>query len=185
MAVVLDTNYLIAWLQPTNLAVPIDPATNSAIVRLEERVEFLIAELQKSGERIVVPTPALTEFLVGAGKAGATLLAQLAKNKNFRIADFGRRAAIEAAEIIRSARQGGKAGFAPDTWPKAKFDMQIAAIAKVENATRVYTSDQGLANRCRHIGLAPIAFHELPLPGDDAAPLLKWAANQPDGDDGL
>lgn len=176
MAVVLDANYLVAWQQPSQIDVPEDPATGSPIENLEGRVHFLISQLDAATERIIVPTPALSEFLVRAGEAGAPIVALLNKNKNFRLAEFGRRAAIEAAEIIRHERDTvGKGQSAPDGWQKAKFDIQIVAIAKIERAERIYTNDQGLANKCRRQNLTPVLFHELPLPPDDLPPLLKLA----------
>ncbi len=179
MAVLLDANYLIAWHQPENIDIPDDPATGIPIAKFKERVEFLIHCLEESNERIVIPTPALTEFLVGAGAAGAPIVAAMSKNKNFRLAEYGRRAAIEAAEIIRhEIYVVGKAQQRPDTWQKAKFDLQIVAIGKIEQVSKVYTNDQGLANRCGRHTLTPILFYELPLPPDDMPPLLKYAKDQ-------
>lgn len=77
MAITLDANYLIAWNQPERIDVPEDPATGAPITRFVERVEFLISQLQTDGQRIVIPSPALSEFLVRAGAASAPIVAQL------------------------------------------------------------------------------------------------------------
>lgn len=179
MAVVLDANYMVAWQQPENMDVPEDPATGAPITKFAERVQYLITQLEETTTRIVIPTPALSEFLVRAGAAGAPIVALLNKNKNFRIAEFDRRAAIEAAEIIRHELDViGKNKSLPDSWSKAKFDIQICAIAKIAGADRVYTGDQGLANKCRRQALTPVMFHELALPPDTAPPLLQWGNEQ-------
>jgi rRNA-processing protein FCF1 len=176
MAVLLDANYLIALHQPHKLDVPDDPATGIAISNFPARLDYLVSQLELNKSRIVIPTPVMSEFLVRADAAGASMVADWSKNKNFRIADFGRRAAIEAAEIIRHEIDVlGKGHSRPDTWAKAKFDIQIVAIGKIENVTTAYTNDQGLANKCRRNGIAPVLFHELPEPPDDTLPLLKFA----------
>ncbi|MBN8606220.1 MAG: PIN domain-containing protein [Caulobacterales bacterium] len=183
MAVALDANYLIAWQQPGNMIVPEDPATGAPITKFAERVEYLIAQLEQTTTRIVIPTPALSEFLVRAGAAGAPVVALLSKNKNFRIAEFDRRAAIEAAEIIRHEFDVvGRQDSPTDTRSKVKFDIQIAAIAKIAGVDRVYTGDQGLANKCRRQALTPVMFYELPLPPDDTPPLFKYADDKEGGD---
>lgn len=176
MPVVLDANYLIAWQQPDNMKVPEDPATGYPISEFPARIEHLISQLEANANRVLVPTPALSEFLVRAGSAGAPIVALLNKNKSFRIAEFDRRAAIEAAEIVKHRIDVlGKRASASESWAKVKFDIQIAAIAKIGGAEHVYTGDQGLANVCRQQDLNPVQFHELPLPPDDTPPLLKFA----------
>ncbi|MGD9967862.1 MAG: hypothetical protein AB7T59_15175 [Hyphomonadaceae bacterium] len=177
----LDANYLVAWHQPDRIDVPEDPATGAPIAKFAERIQYLIAQLDAATTRVVIPTPALAEFLVRAGPAGAPIVAQLNKNKSFRLAEFGRRGAIEAAEIIRNEVDVvGKGQSKPDSWPKAKFDVQIVAIAKIEGVEKVYTDDQGLANKCRRYGLTPVRFFELPLPPDDTPPLFKYAEENPE-----
>lgn len=179
MPVALDANYLVAWLQPENLDVPEDPATGAPIEKLVDRIQYLMSQLEANTERIVIPTPVLAEFLVHAGPAGAPFVALLNKNRNFRLAEFGRRAAIETAEILRKELETiSKAQQHSETRGKAKFDMQIVAIAKVEGVSRIFSNDQGLANRCRRQGLVPVPFHELPLPPDDLPPLFKYANDQ-------
>ncbi len=62
MAVVLDANYLVAWQQPGKMDVPEDPATGVPLTKFAERVEYLIAQLEETTTRIVIPTPALSEL---------------------------------------------------------------------------------------------------------------------------
>ncbi len=77
----------------------------------------------------------------------------------------------------------GKKASLPDSWAKAKFDIQIAAIAKIAKADRVYTGDQGLANKCRRQALTPVMFYELPLPPNETPPLFKYADEKEDKSD--
>ena len=79
----------------------------------------------------MVPTPALSELLVKAGDAGPKYLEILARSKFFRVAEFGERAAVEAAALHRDAKaDGDKRGVTPEAnWAKVKFDRQIVARA--------------------------------------------------------
>jgi predicted nucleic acid-binding protein len=55
--VIFDANFLIYFL---------DPKIKGG-VGSNPRIDHLVATIQKTGERIVVPTPALSELLVKAG----------------------------------------------------------------------------------------------------------------------
>lgn len=154
--VVFDANFLIYFL---------DPKINDG-VGSNPRIDHLVATIQKTGERIIVPTPALSELLVKAGEAGPEYLAIIARSKYFRVAEFGVRAAVEAAALERAARlQGVKRGAAPDaTWDKVKFDRQIVAIAKAVGAKAIYTNDEQLARHTRAANLDAITLEDLPDP---------------------
>lgn len=150
-----DANYL-AWF--------LDPKIKGGVGN--PRIDFLVDTIQKSGERIIVPTPALSEVLTLAGDAGPKYLAIIARSRFFRVAEFGQRAAVEAAALTRAAiDKGNKRGSAPDaTWAKVKFDRQIVAIARVLGATSIYTNDAQLAAHARDVGMKAIRPEDLPDP---------------------
>jgi len=176
---VFDANFVMALLEPAK-ARPRDPTTNAVVSQIAERMALLLLTLQQRGEKIIIPTPALCEFLVHAEEAAPKYVAQFAKSRNFKIADFGRRAAIEAATRLRSdIDQGDKRGGSPDNWQKVKFDRQIAAIAVAENDSTIYTSDGGLQNLSRKHGLTAVDFFELPIPPDTLPPLLRLLQDEP------
>jgi predicted nucleic acid-binding protein len=154
--IVFDANFLIYFL---------DPRIKGGVGG-NPRIDHLVATIQKSGERIIVPTPALSELLVRTGDAAPQYLDIITRSKFFRVAEFGTRAAVEAAALTREAiNQGGKHGATPDaTWAKVKFDRQIVAIARAVGATRIYTSDDQLAKHARAIGIAALKPDELPEP---------------------
>jgi hypothetical protein len=85
---------------PAAAAAPKTPFGNSAAPHAKERIEALVVELEKSGTKIIVPTPVLSEVLV---RAGATASQQIVEYINgaavFRIASFDARAAIELAAM--------------------------------------------------------------------------------------
>ena len=132
-----------------------DENTPSSAPRAKERVEHLIDRLSKAGERIIIPTPALSECLVHAGPAGPEYLSIIGKRACFRIASFDERAAVEAAVRTFQARQRGqrKGGNPEASKTKIKFDRQIAAIAVVEGATAIYSDDSDVRGYAREAGM--------------------------------
>lgn len=157
--VVFDANFLIYFL---------DPKIREGIGN-NLRVDHLVATIQKTGERIVVPTPALSELLVKAGDAGPKYLDIIARSKFFRVAEFGERAAVEVAAMTREAIElGNKRGATPAAeWAKVKFDRQIVAIARVVGATMIYTNDKQLTQQAKAAGITATSLEELPVPPVD------------------
>jgi predicted nucleic acid-binding protein len=143
-----------------NAKAPLDPATGKVVTRCKERVDNLIETLQRDGEPIVVPTPALAEVLVHAQEGAPERLRIMSTSKHFRIAPFDERAAVEFAAV-----QASRSSSSKTTTPriKAKFDDQIVAIAAVAGATVIYSDDPDIkrlaAGRMEVKGIA-----DLPLP---------------------
>lgn len=144
----------------------LEEGVNASIPKARERVEHLIDRLSATGEKIVIPTPALSECLVHAGSAGPEYLAIISKQACFRIASFDERAAVEAAVRTYNARQRGQTkGGNPETAKaKIKFDRQIVAIAAVEGATSVYSDDQDVIAYAREAGMEGYRLADLPEP---------------------
>ena len=93
--VVFDASFLIYFL---------DPKIKGGIGS-NPNIDHLVATIQKTGERIAVPTPALSELLVKAGDAGPKYLEIVARSKFFRIAEFGERAAGRRPHFTAKPRQ--------------------------------------------------------------------------------
>ena len=166
--VVFDATTLLYLLDP-EAKVPSDPETGEPVARVKERIEFLVRELEKGREKIIVPTPALSELLVGAGNAGPEYLDILGKNAAFKIVDFDQRAAVEVAAAIREALDSGnKKGGSKSSWAKIKFDRQIIAIAKVEQASTIYSDDGDIERFSKGSGIKVVRVSDLPLPPQDA-----------------
>lgn len=163
MIVVMDANVLFLALRP-EAGVPTDPNTGLPITEAKDRVEFLIETLDKSKAQIVVPTPALAELLVRAGDKGPAIVAYLNKTSVFRIAPFDEIAAVELAVLTRAALDAGdkKAGSS-EPWQKIKVDRQIVAIARVERASIIYTTDASVRSYAFAQGMQAQGVHELPL----------------------
>jgi hypothetical protein len=161
--VLFDATMLSLWLSP-NAKAPTD-ADGKIIPNVQARVDFLIETLSKSRTKIIIPTPALAEFLVLVGDAGPKYLHQIHDKACFRIVEFDQRAAIEVAQQLRAALKKGKKGVAPiSTWAKVKFDHQIVAIAKVEGVSVIYSDDRPLATFAKQQDIATQGINDLPNP---------------------
>jgi predicted nucleic acid-binding protein len=162
--VVFDATTLLYLLDPDAKA-PTDPETGQPVGNVKDRIEYLVAQLEKSREKIIVPTPALSELLVRAGEAGPEYLDILNKSAAFKIVDFDQRAAVEVAAATREAiAAGDKRGGADSSWAKVKFDRQIIAIAKVEGASTIYSDDGDIGRFSKTSGIAVVRVCDLPLP---------------------
>ncbi|MFD0979967.1 type II toxin-antitoxin system VapC family toxin [Tropicimonas aquimaris] len=168
--VVFDSSILLLVLDP-NAKAPIDLATGSAVEKAAERIEYLIENLATDKEKIIIPTPVLSEVLVHAGDALQPYLDTLNGQSVFRIAPFDQKAAIEAALAMSDAiRRGGHRvdAASPDaTKTKIKFDRQIVAIAKAEGAHSVYSDDDDVHNYATRSGMKAYRTADLDLPPED------------------
>lgn len=167
MAVAFDATFLMLMLDPRAKG-PVDPQTGSAIADAEARIEFLIQTMEKSRRKIVIPTPALSEVLVGADAAGPDYLSIISQHSCFEVAGFDVRAAVEVAAVTRqSIDDGDKKSGSTAPWQKVKYDRQIVGIAKVNGASIIYTDDQGIAKFANHAGMEVVGIADLPLPSED------------------
>ncbi len=153
MSVVFDAMNLIRLLHAEPSDPPIDPSTGREVDRYQDRLKHFVQTLSDEGRRIIVPTPALAELLVGAGEAAAEYMRILSNSAVFEIASFDQMAAVEAALIEQKARGEGdkRGGVAEASWQKVKFDRQIVAIARVRRATTVCSDDMALAKHARRL----------------------------------
>lgn len=91
--VVFDASILIPLLYP-NAPPPRHPENHKPIDNFKERLDYLIHQLEASREKIVVPTPALSEILVRAGEAAPKYLEKITSSASFRLAPFDTLAAV-------------------------------------------------------------------------------------------
>ncbi|GMO11120.1 MAG: hypothetical protein Ta2D_13370 [Rickettsiales bacterium] len=108
--IVVDANYLISY--------------------FEKKIDF--------DKNIVVPTPALTEFLLGFSILESRIKIFNHIKENFIIKDFDTNSALECANLLNNFDKAQKT----ESWQKTKFDFQIIAIAKANNINTIYTNDK-------------------------------------------
>lgn len=163
--VVIDATMLLLLLRPDDAGVPLDPATNAPVEAFHERLAYWVEETERAGSRIIIPTPALSEVLVRAGAAGPAIVEELRAYAVFDVAAFDAVEAIELAAMTReamSAREKREGLSREATWAKIKYDRQIIAIAKVRQATTIFTDDGDIKTFGERAGLKVVALHELP-----------------------
>lgn len=169
-------------------AVPFDFRTNppEQILYARERMEHLVKDLSQKGEKILIPDPSLSEFLVTAVFAGASIqdyLAIIQKAQHFITRPFGVRAAVEVAERLATALKSGdkREGEKAEPWQKLKYDRQIVAISLVEGASEIYTADKDVYNQALRWGIKAIHLADLPVPPEQLKLLdvAKSASSKP------
>lgn len=173
MMAVFDATALIHLFEPNAPAI-IDPATQAPVTNAQSRIDHLVQTLEQNHERVVIPTPALSEVLVHADDAMAGYLEVLNNTSRFRIAPFDQRAAIELAAIIRDGptTEQLRVGSA-STRASLKFDRQIVAIARVEDETAIYSDDDDMANLGEALDLKVIRTYDLPVPPGEQTQLFE------------
>ena len=140
------------------------------VPQAQERVEYLISELDKTGTKVLIPTPALSEVLVRAGQAESQkIVEEVNKESVFSIEPFDQRAAIELAAMLRSEFPKGKVKPQGnhETWAKLKYDRQIVAIAKVCGVAKIYSDDLGIKAVAGRANITVDRVCELPCPPED------------------
>jgi len=166
--VVIDATILMLFLRPET-AHHRDSGHEDPIEDVPARLTYLIARLERSRSKLLIPTPALSEVLVRANEGANRLVEELKKRSVFQIEAFDERAAIEVAAMTRIAiDQNDKRAGSPDTWAKVKFDRQIVAIARVHSASTIYTDDEGLKTIAEGQGIDVVGLADLPLPPKNA-----------------
>ena len=179
--VVLDTSVLLLLLDPTAKP-PNDSSTGAPLDQAAARIEHLVNTLATANEKIVVPTPVLSELLVLAGDVAPKYVQRLNGILSFRIAPFDQKAAIEAAIMHRDALQRGgiriDAAKLDTTRTKIKFDRQIVAIAKVEGARIVYSDDDDVITYAEKAGMEASRTANLDPPPEDPQQAMDFDSSE-------
>ena len=161
MRVAFDSVVLGAYLHP-------EAAYPRPVDRVPERLNHLVETLEAAHAKIIVPTPALSEFLVLAASDAPAYVAELTRSTVFVVEPFDLKAAIEAAESQRRAMDAGsKKSAATGPWQKVKVDRQIVAIAKVHAVDELYSDDDDVRRLGEADGVAVRSVADLPLPAVD------------------
>ena len=150
---------------------PVHPETKEEILRATDRVEFLKETLVESQSKIVIPTPALAEFLVRAGDVLGDYIDQFDSDSYIEVQPFSQMAAIEAAIATQTAlnadRGTDKAVELANPRQVVKVDRQIVATAKVSCVDAIYTTDGDVIKLAEAEGIPAVHVADLPLPPDD------------------
>ncbi|MCA0973400.1 PIN domain-containing protein [Halomonas denitrificans] len=156
--VALDANFLIRFILGSDEyeASSLDVNVSRALYSIETK-------------RFLIPTPALSEVMVKMDhEQMASFIGYLHGSKNFLVQPFDQKAAIEAALAVKKAMgDGDKRAGSKEKWQKVKVDYQIAAIAKANRVSRIYTNDSDIDKVAAMFGLDVVTLDDIePLPSE-------------------
>jgi predicted nucleic acid-binding protein len=164
----MDAGFLGLLIHPTAKP-PKDPSTGRPLIGAKERIEKLVDDLYAANDRVIIPTPALSEFLVLAAQDGQRYLSELLSQPGFYIRPFDQMAAVELASMELLARSLGSKRIptSPSTpWQKVKIDRQIVAIAKVHQCHTIFSDDSDVRTIGEDVSIKVVSSWELPLPSN-------------------
>lgn len=123
-----------------------------------------------SGEKFLIPTPALSEILVKLSQDEMISVCSLmTKSRHFVIQPFDMAASVEAALAAKKALvAGSKKSGSTEPWQKVKIDFQIAAIAKVHGATCIYTHDTDIDKIAPLFDIEVFSLSDIPMHPSEA-----------------
>jgi len=152
LRLLVDNNILIQVLAP-NITGLTHPGTKNALERVSERAQAFVAEAERKNALIIIPTPVLSEFLIGVEISKyQEYLDVLNGSACFEIVDFDTAAAIECAQLPDRKEL---AQISPDQYAKKlTYDRQIVAIALAAMANEVWSHDDSLRKIASSRGLA-------------------------------
>lgn len=159
---VFDSSVLLLALDP-NVKAPTDPATNKPVEYAVERVEHFIEGCVNRKERIIIPTPVLSEVLVHADEAWDDYLDILGKPP-FSIVPVDKKAALETAKLLVPIFRRGTLRNTTVTKTKIKFDRLIVAVAKSQEVNVIYSDDQHIHNIANQAGITARRTVDILLP---------------------
>lgn len=181
--VVFDATMLMLLIRPDS-GRPNDLVTGESIEHITERFAYFVEQHEKSKTKIGIPTPALSEVLVRSGASALKIVEKFKEFAIFEILPFDEVSAIEVAIMTRNAIDSGdkKAG-SEEIWNKIKYDRQIIAIARVRQATAIYTDDKGLRKIAQTISLPVRGLSDLQLPPEKAQGVLALETSAESSDE--
>ena len=153
MIVGIDANVLSLIVFPGS-SVPRDFRTGQPVDRAKERAQAILDQAARRNDLVLVATPILAEVLIPVVEAAGAWVSEFQNSPHILLRGFGDRAAIELAIRSRLARDAGnKRDGATGPWAKVKYDRQLLAIARVEGASCVYTTDEDVFKHAAAFGV--------------------------------
>ena len=139
-----------------------------------QRLDLLVKNLTELRQKIVVPAPAYTEFMVGAIGARDDYQARIDQTSSFRVEPFDKKASVECAFLLSKALTSKDRGNITKT--KFKFDWMIVAVAKtVPGLKCIYCGDDDVMRYASRAGIDAVHVDALPLPAQ-----TDWIGSQGD-----
>ena len=145
--------------------VPRDKSGTPVVDRAQERIDALVQTMSQRRDKIIVPTPALAEFMLLAVDRWHDYLTIIRRKAVFEIAGFDD---PEAVELVEHWQKHGDSKRlkpnTPETWAKLKYDRQIVAIAVTRRVECIYSTDSDLKRFATQLNKQCLNLIDLPLP---------------------
>lgn len=174
MITLFDCGFLHVLFDP-KARVPISKTTQKPVVdRAQERIDFLVKTISGRRDKIIIPAPALAEFMLLASDRWNEYLTIIRRKAVFEIAGFDDPEAVELVE--HWLKHGDKKKLKPrthETWAKLKYDRQIVAIAVTRRVEVIYSADGDIHAFSKQIGVKSLDLVDLPLPPPEQLPLKE------------
>jgi hypothetical protein len=152
---------------------PRDAHGKIKVSRAQDRIDFLVQTISERGDKIILPSPALTEFMLLASDRYRDYLAIIRRRSVFEIAGYDDPESVELVEHWIRFGDGKKLKpGSPGTWAKLKYDRQIAAIAVTRRVECIYSTDSDLETYADQLGMKFRNLEHLPLPPSEQQELL-------------
>lgn len=132
----------------------------------KERLEELVKAMAASGDKIGIPSPALSEFLVTCDEKQTDEFLKMVRTSPWlEILDFDSAAAVEVAMRTRKAIEARdkREGLTVEG-AKIKFDRQIVGIAIASHAAKIISDDKDVRALGERWGIEVVRVEELPIP---------------------
>ena len=158
-----------------NARVPYDPVQKKPIVdRAQERIDHLVQTMSQRHDKVVIPAPALAEFMFLAADRRIEYLTLIRRKAVFEIAGFNDSEAVELVEYsLRISPTKKLKARSPETWAKLNYDRQIIAIAATHRVEAIYSMDNGVHILAGLVGIKSYGLLDLPLPPPVQMPLKE------------
>jgi hypothetical protein len=148
----------------------------------KDRLEALVESMSDNQEKIGIPSPALSEFLVTCDeKQTDEFLKMVRVSPWLEIMDFDSAAAVEVSLRTHKAIQSGdkREGLTAEN-AKIKFDRQIVGIAIASHATKIISDDKDVKTLGDRWGMEVLRVEDLPIPEHLIPPPLVALAIEAD-----
>lgn len=132
----------------------------------KERLQELVNTMAANQDKIGIPSPALSEFLVTCNEEQTDEFLRLARSSAWiELLDFDTAAAVEVAMRTRRAIEAGdkNEGMTIER-TKIKFDRQIVGTAIVSKASKIISDDKDVKNLGERWGIEVQRVEDLPVP---------------------
>ncbi|WP_447928061.1 hypothetical protein [Vreelandella sp. EE27] len=154
MRLVVDANILMQILKAGGRNDLMCPRTDEVIENPEGRAEALLDLMNTKADRILIPTPALSEILVRVEdhELHREYLSVINSMACFDLINFDAISAINCAQLVNNSELKQLKGV-DDPKKKVSFDRQIIAMTQAYGGDELWTHDKKMLAKAEAVGI--------------------------------